>query len=379
MMNHHARDARQTGNAPEDEAANIEELAMTIRKRRFLQLVALSVWPAMWVSAQWQTGEIRIVEQYPPAEVKLQEERFVAVYRKPHPYPAADDQWVVVRDRKWGEVYRAIPGKDFPNTFSFTLMGAALSKGGLLAISGNAWSERGESAEVIGIYDLRQKTLSRIVRTSPVLCVGIEFDPAGDLWCVGSDVDARRSGLMTYDLVYRYAPDGKQLSRGISRSSISSARAPETDKAKGDCRVFFSPTGETVVWVPAVDTAVVAGRDAREIRRWQPAKYGSEVTYTFAATGNGRLFALLPPASENGIRDSRYRLHELVGSVGQNERGRAAMSGASDIAQTTWQLVGGASGRHFAGRSTELVGMDGQRPVIWDRSAGRIEWLDPID
>jgi hypothetical protein len=101
------------------------------------------------------------------------------------------------------------------------------------------------------------------------------------------------------------------------------------------------------------------------------------VTYSLAEDGRKGLLALLP--EKGGVQHpARYKLRELVAEPGGSAGGKI-LEEADDATAVRWVSRGGAGGRDFAGRSTELVGLDGRYPVMWDRSAGRVEWLEPID
>lgn len=354
------------------------------------------------VTGQTAGDEIRITEQYPPAELRFQAQRFVAVHRKPVPQPGVDDQWVVVRDRNWVEKFRAYPGRDLAQSVVFRLFEAQRagrdSSGGpdstgqgvsgfmvqsaalreeVLAVSGSAWLLSGESVPVSALYSLREGRLIRAVNTFSVQCWSIEFDTGGDLWCLGSNLVSLRRKSTDYDMLYRYSPTLKLVSSGIQRSSVPEGRAPEADAAKGASRIFFTRSGMTLVLVPSVDLLLAAGKDVKELRWWQLERFGRDMIYTLAVGGTGRLLALLPENAEGGVR-VRYRVFELSAEVDGGDR-RRLLDAAELPAKVRWVLADEAGRRDFAGRSTELVGMDGAHPVIWDRSAGKVEWLEKVE
>ena len=326
-----------------------------------------------------QLREIDISGEGPSADLRLQNDRFVAVYRRAIPVPGPGDQWVVVRDRQWKEIFRAIPGRDIAGSTSFSLSSAAAGPGETLAISGTTWSDRGESASVLALYDMKQDKLQRVIKTSPLVCFQVAVDKAGGIWCLGSDSVKRRMADDTYDVLHRFSPEGNVTNHGISRSSFSTARAPESDSRKGWPQLLLSPSGDVGIWFSGLHTLLLAGSTGQEKKRWITEGLDPTAEPTLAATPDGRVFGLVPTDTASGIQDRRYRLHELRAYKGDEQDGDGAVFQIGDAAaKLRWSLRPETADRHFAGRSNELVGIDETAAVIWDRSAGRLKWLEPL-
>ncbi|MDO9080919.1 MAG: hypothetical protein Q7U44_08950, partial [Desulfuromonadales bacterium] len=62
-----------------------------------------------------------------------------------------------------------------------------------------------------------------------VLCSEIAFDPKGDLWCLGTDIEARKAGDQSYPMIYRYSSLGSVVAKGVPRNSIKASASPELD------------------------------------------------------------------------------------------------------------------------------------------------------
>ncbi len=314
-----------------------------------------------------RSDEIQITGQYPPAEIRLQHSHFLIINRGPIPQPGRSDQWIELRNLDWTENFRAAPGEQSPEITSFSITSGAIGPRLQVAVAGRMASLGGETAAVIVIYDSARRRAPRVMKTSPILCSEIAFDPKGDLWCLGTDLEARKAGDQSYPMIYRYSSLGSVVAKGVPRNSIKASASPELDSSKGSPRIFFGIDGRPLVLFPIVDMILELGSDAREADRWQAYVPYSRVNYTAATTGEGRLIGLLPTAPASGIDDKRYRLHELV----------TPPNSASNKA-SRWTLLVHSAAASFAGFSNELVGIEESRPVIWNRTDGRLIWLPSV-
>ncbi|MBI4893635.1 MAG: hypothetical protein HY821_23645 [Acidobacteria bacterium] len=315
------------------------------------------------------------------------------MYRRPIPRPGPEDQWVVVRGRDWGEAVRVYPGKDVAaliplklldlerdgraipgvsdaaavHSTGFTVWSASLNEVGILAISGTAWLDIDKGLSLIVLYQVSSGRMLRAISPWPVSCRAAEADAEDGVWCLGSDVAALRKSEAPGDVLHRYSLAGKALWHGIKAGGFARGGGPVLQQHRGDARVFLTKSGGLILCLPALDLIVFADHKGQELRRHTPAMRKLAVTYTLALSPEGKLLALLPQCFDC-TNSTRYRLYELDSGT----------DGAAREPSSTLGWVQAGADRDFAGHSTELVGLDGPQPVIWDRSGGAVLWLEPL-
>ncbi len=346
---------------------------------------------------QPSSRELRIAGQYPPAELRFEARKFLAIYRRPISPPGPDDEWVEVRDRQWGAPVVFHPGKGtapliplklleleregrgFPGVADgsavratgFSVRSATLSESGRLAICGTAWLDTGRGLPLIVLYEVSTGRLSRAIASWPVSCEAAQVDAGGTLWCLGSDVEAILKQKAPGEVLYRYSPGGRLEWRGIAVEGDANRSGPVLNSANGPARLLLIDEGKLLLCLPARDLLVLADKNGKETWRFSSAANAKGVSYSFAAGQLGLVLSLRPLRSDEAGR-MRYGLYRLKGGSAPGSR-----EANSEKTSIQWESIGG--GQDFAAHSTEVVGMDGNQPVMWDRSIGRLFWLEPVE
>jgi len=259
----------------------------------------------------------------------------------------------VVRDRTGQELFRTPPA---PEAGVYEIRDLTLCGPRCLAVSVFFAPAPGQGTSAILYHSIDVPDESpRTVRTGDRVCRRIAGEPGGGLWCLGPDLRQQATGG-DYPLVIRVDRDGKQAG-----TFLSSRLYPEPFQrsAAGEPALLCAKPGEALVWLPASLSLVQLDAASDHAPPAElPFRLSGRSRPTFALTGSGAAFALLPdvpPQMEESFA-TPYRLYRR----------------ASPIAP--WTIVPGPGNYS---RATELIGWDNGRIVVWNRSDHEVEWLQP--
>jgi hypothetical protein len=281
-----------------------------------------------------------------PAEAKWVNGRIVLIHRKGAQYPSGDDDSVAVLDAEGRELFWRAPGKDFPEADRLAAVrDATVTPGGVVVVTGELWSTGGQRAQVLIQYRLSDRSLIRLVRTSPIYCRRLAADDEGT-WCVGYDVPKQMAGTDDYDILYRFSPDGRLAGSYHPRSIYPTTVNYFAGGQTGGFPWVALKGRRGYAWLPAVGEMLSWSADGSDLTRTM-VKAPSDDADEPRVASDGRLLSL-NAIDMSGERSSwRRRLESW------------------DSRATRWIQEPTALADLPLGVS--LIDLDGGSAVLWDR------------
>jgi hypothetical protein len=209
--------------------------------------------------------------------VKWVNERIVLIHRQAVPDPTGDDNSVAVLDAEGRELFWRAPGKDFPEADRLAAVrDATVTPGGVVVVTAELWNAAGQRAQVLIQYRLSDRSLIRLVRTTPIYCRRLAADDDA-IWCMGYDLPKQMAGTSDYDILYRFSAEGKLMASYYPRSlfpmDINYFTAGET----GGSPWVSLRGGHGYAWLPAVGQMLTWSMDGSELGRTTVITDGSDL------------------------------------------------------------------------------------------------------
>jgi hypothetical protein len=281
-----------------------------------------------------------------PAEVRWVGGRIVLIHRRGAQLPTGDDDSVAVLDAEGRELFWRAPGKDFPEADRLAAVrDATVTPGGVVIVTGELWNTGGQRAQVLIYYRLSDRSVIRMVRTSPIYCRRLDADDAGT-WCIGYDVPKQMAGTADYDILYRFSPEGRLVASYYPRSlyplSVNYFVAGETGG-----NPWVAVRGRRgYAWLPAVGQLLTWSTDGSDLGSLRVNTDGNDLDAPRVGS-DGRLLSLIP-VDRSGERPSWRRRFDSWESG--SDRWVPEPAALSDLP------IG-----------IRLVDLDGDAAVLWDR------------
>jgi hypothetical protein len=290
--------------------------------------------------------------------------------------------WASLLDRDGNEIGSYYPGKADAEFTGFSTWDATLHSSQVLTVSGTAWKGQGLrpplGAGVLAQYNSRSGALIRIVRTDPIQCRFISSGDEGDLWCIGLEKDKANQRSQDYRIVHRFSPQGKLLASYIPRTDIDLTVPVESLTQRGSPEIRVGSSGRVFVWLPAILQVAVIDVATGAFRFYPvPPAASSDASHSVVFLPNGEMLDFLPVIAANDPTSGRYRIHQwLTGGAGSAPVRLAHVADPPGTAiGGAWQIMPAARDVHYAGRSTELVGVDGSYAVLHNRTDRKLIWV----
>lgn len=294
------------------------------------------------------------------AELKLSATGELVIIRRdnPVPLPAAGEQSVVVLDRHGREVFRRAPADDVPAARVVSIDDAAAGNGRLV-IAVTTMNADQRMASLLLHYDMGAAALIRVVRTDPITCRRITIGETGDTWCIGANFERYNRGDHNYDVVYRYQPSGPLLRSFLPRSILPDM--PKNPVRPGDMGgpLVTAVAGRISAWLPGIGVIVHWPESTERVTTTAiPTVEAANRSTEVIALEDGRVVALRPVVSAKGVDRVLWRRGFFV----KDASGESLMTtNLANLAFGSW-----------------LLGADQDELVIWDRQAGRVQWLQQL-
>lgn len=341
---------------------------------------------ALTVSAQSQvTREVLLGDALRTAAVvKCQDGSFLLI-RRPDlgRFPgdespnAPDAQSVALLDAAGHEIFARQPGLDIPDLRLFSVHDAAVSKNGLLVVTGVAVSTSNEYAGVFMIYKLASGELVRIVRTDTVFSMRIAVDENSDIWSLGNDspvAGTRSTRGQDYSLIHKFSSDGRLLGAYVPRHlfdpQLTNPKVWQSGKL-GEPQIVSNKKGGIFALLPSAQTLLELDLEGNLVSRLRVSEngLGSRRGDDVAIQPNGTLLMLMRlQSAEKNQRGSIYAIHRLKTSSGDWEPFR--LSSNSLAALLTDSRTGVDLMKH-----RYVIGADESNLIVRDYQTGKLIWI----
>lgn len=292
------------------------------------------------------SAQVRLPDQ--TLEVKFQTHHIVSLESTPK------GGNLVVRTRD-GKVERTVEaGSGLKDVRRVEVHDFALNGDGTMLVSMAVLYPLGASSRVLALYPLEGEP--GFLTLDAVLCFRVASDPATGIWCLGPGLEESLFHRLSGPASGPWGILPRKKVRLIGSEADEPRQAHETGPAGSPAMLSEAP-GRIAAWVP--NAAAVLEFDAKtaEVTTWAvPLAQQGKSQMSFAAAQDGSIYALMPQRGLSAVEqlDTPYRVVRLNRETG------------------AWVVVPGIP---EVTRGAALVGLDGQRAVIWKRSARTVEWM----
>jgi hypothetical protein len=321
-------------------------------------------------SAVWADGNAAVSERvFSNEETKagrlfLQHSHYVALGSSGLAYSGPRDAWITVLRHDLSPVRRVYPGE--PADCRMTrLEYAAFDGGKTLAASILCWQAGREPVNKLVFFDISSGSALKVLDTQPLKCTALDYAANGELLCLGVDVEKAKAGDLRYPLLHRFDRNGMLLSRSVPRDSLPASKYIERWSNKGQPHVFSWGGSRIVLWFPSLAQMIVTDSEGKELWRRQIPAGVPDTNYSLGLSGDGRICAFLPNRAAPSRDAGLYQMACLA-----DESGHAILpSRIPGEIQAQWHFSADWAGFERTGVSTVLVGFEGNRAVLWDRTS----------
>lgn len=315
-------------------------------------------------------GNVPVLERFlDNTEIKagrlfLQRSHYVALGSSGIPYSGPRDAWVTVLRNDLSPVRRVYPGEP-ANCRMTRLEYAAFDGGKTLAASILCWQAGREPVNKLVFFDVSSGSALKVLDTQPLKCTALDYAANGELLCLGVDVEKAKAGDLRYPLLHRFDRNGMLLSRSVPRDSLPASRYIERWSDKGQPHVYSWGGSRIVLWFPALAQLIVTDSEGKELWRRQIPAAVPDANYSLGLSGDGRICAFLPDRAAPSRGAGLYQMACLA-----DESGHAILpSRIPGEIQAQWHFSADWAGFERIGVSTVLVGFEGSRAVLWDKTS----------
>lgn len=328
-------------------------------------LLAVPVAPAGWADGNVTVDERFLDnEEIKAGRLFLQRSHYVALGSSGIPYSGPQDAWITVLRKDLSPVRRVYPGEP-ANCRMTRLEYAAFDGGKTLAASILCWQAEREPVNKLVFFDISSGNALKVFDTQPLKCTALDYAANGELLCLEVDVEKAKAGDLRYPLLHRFDRNGMLLSRSVPRDSLPASKYIERWSHEGQPHVFSWGGSRIVLWFPSLAQMIVTDSEGKELWRRQIPAGVPDANYSLGLSGDGRICAFLPNRAASSRDAGLYQMACLA-----DESGQAILpSRIPGEARAQWHFSADWAGFERTGVSAVLVGFEGNRAVLWDKTS----------
>jgi len=297
----------------------------------------------------WHGYSADLVMPRRTVEVKFQQGQLMSV--ETHDTSSVVKVWG--RD---GKVKRSVEaGAGLTGLRRVELKDFALASDGTLVTSIGAIFGMGVTSRLLAMYP--EKGAPTFVTLDDVVCMRLAAEMRTGVWCLGPGLEDTLLHRVSGPAAGRWGLVPRKKLRLMANSGGETRQAFESGQA-GVPALLAGAAGTLLAWLPNAGVVMEVGAMDGEVRSWNvPLAIAGRSMISFVASGSGAVYGLMPlrKPSEEELLTTRYGVVKLDRGSGE------------------WVRLPGMGSYP---RGSMLAGVDGERPVVWNRRSNVVTILD---
>jgi hypothetical protein len=231
----------------------------------------------------------------------------------------------------------------------------ALAGDGTLVTSIGAIFGMGVASRLLGMYPLKGEP--SFVAMDDVVCMELAMEARTGAWCLGPGLEDTLLHRVSGPAAGRWSLVPRKQVRLMANPGGETRPAYETGRA-GAPQVMAGTDGGLLVWLPNAGLVMELSAIDGEARNWNvPLAMTGRSVISFAASQGGAVYGLMPlrGPSDPELLTTRYGVVRLERRSGE------------------WVRLPELGSYP---RGSTLAGVDGERPVVWNRRTNVVSVLD---